>query len=294
MDVVCEGKQWDVLLSYDKQGNIRGAMPILMGCRLGMRFILPAQLTQFSGPWYRYPDNLSERQRLSFEQQVSDDLINQLDKLHVAYYAQNFAPQVTNWLPFYWRGFSQTTRYTYRLNDISRPEELLAQFEKDGRQSKIRHRLDDTFLTTDITPEAYADFHHAYWNAQGQRDITPKPLIQHLCSEAIRRGHGVLLGLTDVQHQLLAANFIVFDERCAHFLLSAQVPGNTLAGASETLLWHALNYLSDKTQAFDFEGSMEPGIEYYNRSFNATQTPFFAVTKCSNPLFSLLLKIHRP
>lgn len=29
------------------------------------------------------------------------------------YFNMNFHYSITNWLPFYWRGFKQTTRYTY-------------------------------------------------------------------------------------------------------------------------------------------------------------------------------------
>ncbi len=46
---------------------------------------------------------------------------------------QNWDHQNTNWLPFYWRGFNQTTRYTYVLSDLSNVDVLWS-----GLQTNIR------------------------------------------------------------------------------------------------------------------------------------------------------------
>ena len=55
MDTVCSGKQWDVALARDTQGHITAAMPYLIGSKMGLRYVLQPQLTQYNGPWYR-PD----------------------------------------------------------------------------------------------------------------------------------------------------------------------------------------------------------------------------------------------
>ena len=39
METVCEGKEWDVLLSQ-KESRIEGALPYLIGYRMGLRFIV--------------------------------------------------------------------------------------------------------------------------------------------------------------------------------------------------------------------------------------------------------------
>ena len=41
-----------------------------------------------------------------------------------AMFHQDFHPQVINWLPFYWQGFSQSTLYTYRIDDTRNLEKL--------------------------------------------------------------------------------------------------------------------------------------------------------------------------
>ena len=44
LDAVCAGKDWDVVLSQDAQGEIQAAMPYLLRKRAWMRYIvMPAQ-----------------------------------------------------------------------------------------------------------------------------------------------------------------------------------------------------------------------------------------------------------
>ena len=38
-----------------------------------------------------------------------------------------------NWMPFYWKGFTQTTRYTYQIRDIQNLDKVW-----DGFDQKIR------------------------------------------------------------------------------------------------------------------------------------------------------------
>ena len=288
MEAVCEGKQWDVALAY-RHDDIIAAMPYLIGSRLGMRYILQPQLTQFSGPWYRYPaGNLSEQQRLAFEQEAAHQLWQHIASLRLASYQQCFSPQVTNWLPFYWAGCTQTTRYTYLLPDISNPEQLLQGFDRDERQKKILKLLPITRLVDDITPQQFALFHNDYWSSRGQRDLLSPDFIVRVCNAACSRGQGLILGLADQQGTLLAARFVVFDDRCAHSLLSALNPGSRVNGATETLIYRTIQILSDHTQSYDFEGSMNSGIEHFYRSFGTLQTPYFQVSRTFNFLFPLL------
>ena len=51
MDAVCAGKEWDVLLAEDSEGNILGAMPYLLRKRAWLRYILMPQMTQIGGMW---------------------------------------------------------------------------------------------------------------------------------------------------------------------------------------------------------------------------------------------------
>jgi hypothetical protein len=93
--------------------------------------------------------------------------------------------------------------------------------------------------------------------------------------------------------ELAVAWFAVYDRNCAHALLSAKAPSVKSADVSALLVWHLIKSLSAHTKAFDFEGSMEPTLEYFYRSFGARQVPLMEVTRVGNPIFPLLLKLRR-
>jgi len=144
-----------------------------------------------------------------------------------------------------------------------------------------------------MSPRDFADFHTSYWNWKGKRDVLDKRLIERVCSAAVERGQGVVAALYDENGSLLSARFAVYDSRCAYSLMSAHDNALHKNGHSETLFWDLIKFLSDKTVAFDFEGSMDEGIEFFYRSFGARQTPFFEIGKSRNALIDFLIKRHK-
>lgn len=292
MEAVCEGKLWDVALAFDGD-RPTGAMPYHYGRKGCLMYVVQPQLTQFSGPVFFYPQGISESHRLDFEKHTVAQLLQQVEGRKPSVFLQNLSPAVTNWLPFYWAGYKQTTRYTYRIPDIRDPQRVFDAFDAEKRQRKIRRYEAVTSVRFDMAADAFADFHASYWAAKGKRDVLDKRLIERVCRTATGRGNGVIASLFDGEGRLLMARFVAYDGRCAYSLMSAQDMSLHKNGHSETLFWELIKYLSDKTLAFDFEGSMDEGIEYFYRSFGAVQTPFFEISKYGNPLVEFFVKLHK-
>ena len=297
METVCVGKQWDVAL-VEKEGDgqwsperVQGALPYLIGKRIGMRYVLQPQLTQYNGPYYRYEEGLSDCRRLEFEKKVGAELTEQLERLRLAYYEQNFAPSVTNWMPFHWAGYRQTTRYTYRIEQLDDLDTVLSQMDYDKRQRKIRKAQEHLHADEGMTPEEFARFHATYWKSRGEKDLLSEEFIVRVIKAACARNQGLLLALKDGDGVIRAARFVVYDDHCAYSLLSALHPEGHDNGASALLFWELFQRLQHKTRAFDFEGSMDAGIEYSYRLYGARQVPYFNISKCNNDLFRLLLWI---
>lgn len=300
MEAVCKDKQWDVALVFShpqskslqtewREGStIVGAMPYLFGKRCGMRYVLQPQLTQYSGPWYRYPEGQDNITKLDFEKNVSDKLLEQIHRLKPAYIYQHFSPQVTNWLPFHWQGFSQSTRYTYIIEDLSDLDKVYSSFDNQEKRKKIE-RLENAFTTELLSPESFADMHAAYWKSKGKDDELSRDFIVNLCSAAIQRGQGAIVALRDESGAVAAARFVAWDASCAHSLLSCRGTAKSTNGVTELLVWRAIQHVAPHARSYDFEGSMDQGIERFYRYFGAKQVPYFQITKCSNPLFRLLL-----
>ena len=137
----------------------------------------------------------------------------------------------------------------------------------------------------------FARFHADYWASRGQRDLLSQDFIIRVIETALGHGQGILLGLNDGDGKLHAARFVAYDDRCAYSLLSALNPSGHLNGASPLLFWHIIQRLSSRTRAFDFEGSMDPGIAHFYRSFGSTVTTYLEVSRFRPPLLRHLVNV---
>ena len=141
LDATAGPGNWDVAL-VNKGDNILAALPYAVLKRRGFTFLSQPALTQTLGPWVRDAGGRPAK-RLAQEKDLMEALIDQLPPFDR--YAQNWSWTVTNWLPFFWRDFSQTTRYTYALPDLSNIEALWkdvqANIRTDVRKAENRFHL---------------------------------------------------------------------------------------------------------------------------------------------------------
>ncbi len=275
---MCHGKQWDVALLRDSQGNITAAMPYLIGSKLGLRFVLQPQLTQYNGPWFRTGADIPATTR---------QLVGYFASLHLALFNQNFGPSATP--PNGWDGYRVWPRITYRIEDISNPEEVFRNFDKRRRQRLIHHCL-PVLHPTELDPANFAQFHTRYWLSRGKKDLLSEEFMTRIISTALQRKQGILLGLNDTNGTLRAARFVAYDGHCAYALLSALHPESHPSGASPLLFWHILQRLATLTHSFDFEGSMVPSIAYSYSLYGAQPITYYQLTHYANTLLYVLLK----
>ena len=98
-------------------------------------------LTQTMGPYIKYPEGQKYARKLAYEKEMMTNLIDQLPK--VDYFCQNFHSSITNWLPFYWKGFEQSTRYSYVISEFNEEIELVFQenIRREIKKAKKRFRF---------------------------------------------------------------------------------------------------------------------------------------------------------
>lgn len=279
MEAVCCGKRWDVALARDKQGAVSGVFPYLIGSRCGLRYIIQPQLTQYTGPWYRFPEGLDACHRFDFETQTAHQLADHILARKAVYLNLNFGPHITNWLPYCWKGFRQTTRYTFRIPDLQDLDAVWGGFDRHHRQNKILKAQQELTLDEGLSPQEFAAFHARYWDRKGGRDLLSQDFIVRVVSAALGRGQGIVLALRDREGALQGARFAAYDSHCAYALLSALDPDRHVNGCSPLLFWELFRRLSGKTRSFDFEGSMSPSIGRSYRLYGAEQVPYMEIKK---------------
>lgn len=288
LDLVCGKENWDVLLCQEN-GRIEAAMPLYIPWqgKITMPFY-----TQTMGPWIapgaedaKYATGLARRQALlqSFVERLAA----------CSYFYQHFSPQITDWLPFYWAGYSQTTRYTYILNEISETERIWENMSQLIRRHIRKAEKEGLHVRTGVSGEELLRMQALSFARQGLK-AKGGVVLRRLVEEVRRRGSGDVWGAYDAAGRLHAAVFIVWQPASAYYLAGGSDPAFRASGAHSLVLWEAIQAVARHAACFDFEGSMLPGVERFFRSFGALQVPYFAIKKGKLSLYNkACLKLGR-
>ena len=273
LDAVAPG-QWGEV-TVERGGNLFARMPYVMARRRGLTFITMPPLTQSLGPWLRpYPGKYANR--LSEEKQLMTELIDQLPPFD--YFQQNFHTSISNWLPFHWRGFEQTTRYTYVLDNIAQLDAVHAGFTR-AKTKNIKKASGLVEVKVDLPARDFYRNHELTLAKQNQTVAYPFDLFQRLYRAAYERHAGKTFYCVDAHDNLHSAIFVVWDQHSAYYLISTIDPDFRNSGSATLLVWEAIKFLADKTQRFDFEGSMIESVENSFRSFGGETDTLFSATQ---------------
>lgn len=270
-------EQWHEIV-VERGGNLLARMPYVLSKKRGLTFITMPQLTQSLGPWLRpYPGK--DANRLSEEKQLMTELIDQLPPFD--YFKQNFHYSITNWLPFYWKGFEQTTRYTYILEDLADLDAVFEGFSKAKRKN-IRKASKIVTVHQDLPAKDFYENHVLTLAKQQQKIVYSFELFERIYRACYDRQAGKTFYCVDADNNLHSAIFVVWNSYSAYYLISTIDPDFRSSDSATLLVWEAIKYLADKTQRFDFEGSMIEGVENSFRAFGGKQVPYFQITKTNS------------
>lgn len=283
LNTVAASENWDVAL-VENNGEIQAFMPYFKKRKLNFDIVTVPPLTPYLGPHIHYPDGQKAATRLSHEKKMMEALIAQLPKTDR--FIQYFHPDITNWLPFHWAGFEQSTRYTYVLEDLSDPSKLFENLNGNIRREIQKAQRSLTVEETDSIETLHrlktVDYekkgHELNYNLDYLKRIHTMLSAKHNCKIWEAKDNG----------KAVAALMLVWDEQMAYYLVGAADPKKKTTGAMSLLLWTAILFSSGIVEQFNFEGSMVEPIERYFRSFGATQTPYFEIRKTDSTLLKLL------
>jgi hypothetical protein len=290
MDAVCnpDNKQWDVFI-VENNNEIVAALPYHYFVKLGVKMVFQPTHTQYNGIWIKHPSNQTTQQRLKLEKSVMNQLIDQIHKANIRVFHQNFYHQISNWQPFYWRGFKQTTRYTYIIKNIADTERVFQNFYS-FKQKHIKKAQQHLLVDLNIAPSEFYSFHAHTLRAYHKSLFYSEKLFLSIHQCAQQRQQGQIIGIRDENNNLHSAAYVVWDKHSAYYLISAIDPKYKSTGASSLMVWEAIKYLANKTTNFDFEGSMIENVAQSFEEFGAEQTPYFEISK-SNLFFSTLIEL---
>lgn len=195
-------------------------------------------------------------------------------------FLQSFHASNSYWLPLSWKGFTQTTYYSYTLDSLDDLSAIRSEVSKGVRSdmNKASKRLE-----VDLDGQAVYMYELASLSLSraGKRLSFTLKQLEQAYSAVRQRGCGAILLARDAAGVPQAGAFVVWDDISAYYLLGGVRPEARRSGAPTLLLWEALQLAAAHTRMFDFEGSRIESIENYFRSFGGQPVPYSVVEHCS-------------
>ncbi len=277
MDAVCGENNWDVLL-VEKGGQITALLPYYLRKRGKGRYITQPHLTQTNGIWIKYPPNQKYRKKLAYEKKVMTEIINQLDELNLDSYNQNFHYSQTNWLPFYWKGFKQTTRYTYVIEDLKNIESVFLNFNQ-SKKKEIKRAEKIVSIIDNFTLKDFYEINKLTFKRQNLKIPFSFGLINKIDVVCKENNCRKIYFAVDKKNRIHTVLYCIYDDRFIFPIMGGSDPNLRNRYANSLIHFEAMKFASKNNLKYDFEGSMIPGVEDFFRAFGAIQKPYFNISK---------------
>jgi hypothetical protein len=282
LDAVAPGRWGECVVR--RGGGIAARLPFTVKERFGVRVLTQPPLTRFLGPWVR-PTGAKPNKQLEAEKELVSELIDQLPRF--AAFRQSFSPLVTNWLPFHWKGFEASTRYTYRIEDLGDLDAVWGGFAHSVR-NHVKKAQTQLSVRTDLDVDVLLGLYRQVFERQGLAVPVDSGLLHRLDEACADRKVRTLLFAVDAKERVHAAAFILHEADQSYLLLSGLDAELRSSGAKSLLVWEAIQRSAAVSRAFDFAGSMIESVERFNRGFGARQRPYFHVHRTQRHVRSVL------
>jgi hypothetical protein len=280
LDAICSTTHWDVAL-IERNEKVVAAFPYHFKKRGPYLIILMPFLVKMMGP-YIAVDFQKKSKR------ITEELIEQLPP--VDEFAQNFHYDVTDWLPFYWKGFKQSTMYSYVFEDLSDLDRTYAGIKSTYRNNKIKKAEKLVQIQTDLSLEEFYKIQQLTFARQGKQFVIPFSFLEKIDHALVANLSRKMFFAVDDAGRIHSVAYLIWDQKTAYYLFAGDDPNLRSSGAGIFLIWEAIQYTKNVLglNRFDFQGSMIPGIEKVRRSFGAKAIPYFRIWKEAPKAYRLM------
>lgn len=204
----------------------------------------------------------------------------------------NYNYELTNWLPFYWNKYQQTTHYTYIIDDLNNLDDVYNNFTSKAR-GKIRKASKCVIVTYDRTLKEFYQINKMTFERQNI-DIPYNYdfIVKH--DEVLKENNSrKIFFAIDEQGQIHSALYLTWDQKKSYVHMVRENPKLRNSGAGYLLILEAIKLTKETLElcSLDFEGSMIESVEKVRRAFGAKQYQYFRIFKSFDLGASGLIKI---
>lgn len=280
LDALVGEKNWDVII-VERNNAIVASLPYWVRKKASMKMIATPPLVKFMGPWIKYPKGQKQCTRLSHEKELMSELIHQLPKVDA--FSQQFHYDYSNWLPFYWEGFRQTTKFSYCIKNTSDLKLVFSDFAENIRRA-IRKAEKQVIVEESVDINRFFMLNEQTFNRQEKEMPYSFDTVNSLHKAVQAHHNGKLFIAKGKNNEDHAGVYLIWDEKSVYYILGGSNETLRNSGAVSLLIWYGIQLANSLGLAFDFEGSMIPEIERFFRAFGGDLMPYHEVSKVQSKL----------
>lgn len=278
------GTNWDVAISR-KGDMIRGIWAYPIEQKLGVTLIRNPFFTPYLGPSVFFPTDIKEANKDAFEYETIADLLQQLPPAQV--WALAVQPELKQAGLFKRAGLQQSVQQTF-LIDLAADEATLLSNMKESLRKNLRQAAPEVNIIADnsLLPQMYV-YYNSMLTRKGKGSYVAQAQLQRLHDACVANNSGTLwvAKTGDTIHGIL---WHVWDGHTSYALSVAQNPDSDNYKAMSLLLWHAIKEAKKMSHThFDFEGSMDEGVERFYRNFGGMRALYLILSKNTSRIWKL-------
>lgn len=282
LDAVCSS--WDVAI-VDNGEQVAGAWPYPIEKAGGVTLLRNPRLTPYSGPHIFYPQDIKSSNKDGFEYDTIAALLPKLPAAKVWHLA--IQPGIKQAGVFKQNGATPQVQQTF-LIDLQQSEQQLLANMKESMRRNIRAAEKEITITNapEYLPQLY-EYQKSTLAGKGKKQFYSFSDLEKAVNASLAHDAGAIW-VAKKADEVLAIIWHGWDTQNSYYLMGAQNPNTDNYKAMPTLLWHAIKEAKKRgNNHFDLEGSMDPGVERFFRSFGGERKLYLVLKKNISPLWKL-------
>lgn len=262
---------WDVTLIGPADKPTAGWPTVRSSSRFGTVHT-GARLTPYLGPILREPSTAYRR----YTDQVAlvEELVAEMGD--IAHIEARCHPAFEYWTALKWHDFSQTTSYSWRLDDMAAEDEVLAGIRGGTRRAITKAA--DQLTVEDGSLEDFLAVQRSTHERKGvDSGAGHEALVRRIDAAASQRDARTIVIVRDSDGEVHAGCYLVHDAHTTYYLMGGVNEQRRGDGGAGLAVWEGIRRSIAADRDFDFEGSMLPGVERFFRTFGGRPVPVSTV-----------------
>lgn len=282
LDAVC--LEWDVAIVKNGD-NISGVWPYSIEKKINVTILRDQVLTPYMGPYVFYPHDLKPAKKDNFQHETIRALLEEMPDVKV-WHISSF-PGLKQVGLFTEYEYKVQVRQTFIMPLHESKDELFNRLHETYRRN-IRKAEKELAITNE--PEML----HQLWAYQ-KATLDKKSVRMHFTQMQLQKIYDACaahdctaLWVARKNGEVQAIVWQVWDDTQSYYIVGSKNPDVNDNLAMTALLWHAIAHSKEiGKKGFDFEGSMDTGVEKFFRNFGGKRQLYLVLRKNDSMLWKL-------